>query len=82
MSNKNSVVSEKDLNKASGGKIYYNSYTKKYEVYHDETGIPSGEYDTEYEALKADASVNDRYIKSNTEKEEYRDRYNNFLNNK
>lgn len=41
---------------------------KKWEVYHDETGAPAGEYDTEYEALKADADINNRYIKSNTER--------------
>lgn len=29
MSSKNSAASEEDLNKVSGGKVYYNSYTKK-----------------------------------------------------
>lgn len=82
MSSKNSAASEEDLNKVSGGKVYYNSYTKKWEVYHDETGVSGGVYDTEYEALKADADLNNRYIKSNTEREEYRDRYDRFINNR
>ena len=81
MSKKNNAISDKNLNKANGGKLYNNSHTKKYEVYHDETGAPAGEYDDEYTALKVDADINNRYIKSNDERVEYRHRYNNFLNN-
>ena len=82
MSKKNNAISDKNLNKASGGKIDENPYAaKKYKVYHDETGAPAGEYDDEYTALKVDADINNRYIKSNDERVEYRHRYNNFLNN-